>query len=125
SLRRSGFRWKWRLSWDPRFAEAGRLLLWATAYVLVSQVGVVAVNRLADLEDAGGVWMFATASLIFQMPYGILGVAILTAIMPRMSRHAAAGDLDAVKNDASLANRLSTVALLPISAALVVFGAAL
>lgn len=125
SLRRSGFRWKWRLSWDPRFAEAGRLLLWATAYVLVSQVGVVAVNRLADAQDEGGVWMFATASLIFQMPYGILGVAILTAIMPRMSRHAAAGDMDAVKNDASLANRLSTVALLPVATALVVLGAAL
>lgn len=125
SLRRAGFRWKWRWGLDKRFAEAGRLLLWATAYVVVSQVGVVVTNRVASAESKGGVGFFSLASLIFQMPYGILGVAVLTAIMPRMSRHAAAGELKAVKDDMSLANRLSAVALLPVSAGLLVLGAAI
>ena len=124
SLRKAGFRWKWRWGLDPRFREAGRLIGWATIYVLVSQVGVVVTQRVASQKLSGGITQFQYASLIFQMPYGILGVAVLTVIMPRMSRHAAENDLDAMKGDASLANRLSTVALLPITAGLFVLGEA-
>ncbi|GGL96865.1 murein biosynthesis integral membrane protein MurJ [Nakamurella endophytica] len=126
SLRRSGFRFRWRWGWDRRLGEAGGLVAWAVVYVLVSQVGVVATTRIASGDDlTGGVVIFQTASLLFQMPYGILGVAVLTAIMPRMSRHAAAGQLVELKQDMSLANRLSAVALLPVSAGLLVVGGAL
>ena len=124
SLRRSGFRWRWQWGWDRRFAEAGGLLGWATVYVLISQVGVVATTRVASGTSKGGIFFFQTASLIFQMPYGILGVALLTAIMPRMSRHAAAGEMEQVKLDMSLANRLSAIALLPVSVGLLVVGTA-
>jgi hypothetical protein len=30
--------------------------------------------------------------LLLQLPYGVLGVTVLTAIMPRLSRNAAEGD---------------------------------
>ena len=63
--------------------------------------------------------------MLFQLPYGIIGVSILTAIMPRMSRHAAAGQMDEVKDDASLANRLSIVALTPVAAGIIVLAGAL
>ena len=39
---------------------------------------------------------FANASLLFQMPYGIIGVALLTALLPRMSRAAARHDVPGV-----------------------------
>ena len=42
-----------------------------------------------------------------------------------MSRHAAAGQMDEVKDDASLANRLSIVALTPIAAGIMVLAGAL
>ncbi len=127
SLLRSGFRFRWRWGWDPRLTEAGSLVGWAVVYVLISQVGVVITTRIANnnFADRSGTTIFSYASLLFQMPYGILGVAVLTAIMPRLSRHAAAGQMDDVKDDVSLANRLSAVALLPISAALIVLGTAL
>ena len=63
--------------------------------------------------------------MLFQLPYGIIGVSILTAIMPRMSRHAAAGQIAEMKDDASLANRLSIVALMPVAAAMIVLAGAL
>ncbi|RIJ79173.1 murein biosynthesis integral membrane protein MurJ [Nakamurella silvestris] len=119
SLRRSGFRFKWRFGWDSRMAEAGTLAGWAVIYVLVSQVGYIVTTNIASAAAASGIAIFAFASLLFQMPYGILGVSILTAIMPRMSRHAAAGQIDEVKNDMSLAGRLSSVALLPVMAGLI------
>lgn len=85
SLVRSGFRFRWRWGWDPRLSEAGGLIGWAIVYVLISQVGVVVTTNVANGHDVGGPTTFSYASLLFQMPYGILGVAVLTAIMPRLS----------------------------------------
>ena len=36
--------------------------------------------------------MFTNADLLIQMPYGILVVSLLTALMPRLSRAAARDD---------------------------------
>lgn len=125
ALLRSGFRFRWRWGGDKRLTEAGQLLLWAVAYVLVSQAGYLVVTKIASGNVEGGMTVYAFASLLFQLPYGIIGVSLLTAIMPRMSRHAAAGDIAAMKNDAALANRLSIVALTPVAAGMVVLASSL
>jgi putative peptidoglycan lipid II flippase len=123
-LRRSGFHWRWRFraaeNETGRMAEFRALTLWVLGYVAISQVGVVAINKVAI--NSGGVTIFAYADLLFQVPYGILGVSLLTALMPRMSRAAARGDTDEVLDDLRLGTRLSAVALVPISAGLIVFG---
>ena len=62
------------------------------------------------------------ASLLFQMPYGIIGVALLTALVPRMSRAASRHDIPGVAEDLALGTRLSALGLLPVTAALVVLG---
>jgi putative peptidoglycan lipid II flippase len=59
------------------------------------------------------------------MPYGIIGVALLTALLPRMSRAAARSDVAGVIADLSLGTRLSALGLLPVTALLVVLGPAL
>ena len=120
ALLRTGFRFRWRWGGDRRLLEAGGLMLWAVAYVLVSQAGYVVVTNVASANVEGGIGLYAFASMLFQLPYGIVGVSILTAMMPRMSRHAAAGQMDNVKDDAGLASRLSIVALTPIAAAIMV-----
>ena len=120
SLLRGGFRFRWRWGGDRRLLEAGQLMLWAVAYVLISQAGYIVITRVASANLQGGVSLYAFASLLFQLPYGIIGVSILTAIMPRMSRHAAAGQYEQMKDDASLGNRLSIVALVPVAAGMIV-----
>jgi len=126
-LRRSGFLWQWRFRSRPneagRMAEFRTLATWVLGYVAVSQVGVFAINRVAN-QHAGGVTTFANADLLFQVPYGILGVSLLTALMPRMSRSAARGDEAALLDDMRLGTRLSAVALVPISVGLIVLGPA-
>ncbi|MET0765370.1 MAG: murein biosynthesis integral membrane protein MurJ [Blastococcus sp.] len=119
----------------PRFslrhtglAEVGGLGLWVIGYVAVSQIGVVVATRIANAatRDGGlGSSAFAIASLLFQMPYGIIGVALLTALVPRMSRAAARKDVAGVADDLALGTRLSALGLLPVSAALTVLGPAL
>jgi putative peptidoglycan lipid II flippase len=107
--------------------EAGTLGLWVIGYVLVSQVGVVVASVVANAAaDEGGLGPlgFSNASLLFQMPYGIIGVALLTALLPRMSRAAARHDMAGVVADLSLGTRLSATGLLPVTALLVVLGPA-
>ena len=127
-LRRTGFRWRWRLDVrGSRLGEAGTLALWVVGYVAVSQLGYLVQVRLANgvPEPQPGYSTFTFASLLFQMPYGILGVSLLTALMPRMSRAAARGDRDSVVADLSLGSRLSALALLPVTALFVVLGPAI
>ena len=125
SLLRGGFRFRWRWGGDRRLLEAGQLMLWAVLYVLISQAGYIVVTRVASANIEGGISLYAFASLLFQLPYGIVGVSILTAIMPRMSRHAAVGQYERMKDDASLGNRLSIVALVPVAAGMIVLAVAL
>ncbi|CAN5120666.1 murein biosynthesis integral membrane protein MurJ [soil metagenome] len=129
ALRRVGLRWRWRFDWrHAGLAEAGRLGLWVLGYVALSQVGylvIIATANAAGRASGVGSIVYAHASLLFQMPYGILGVALLTALLPRMSRAAAAGDTPEVVRDLSLGARLTAVALVPITGALIVLGPAI
>jgi putative peptidoglycan lipid II flippase len=99
------------------------LTQWVLGYVAISQVGVFVVNRVAN-RRTGGPTTFANADLLFQVPYGILGVSLLTALMPRMSRAAALGETGLVLQDLRLGARLSAVALVPITAGLIALGPA-
>ncbi len=108
--------------------EAGTLGLWVIGYVAISQVGVLVATRVANVatsEGGLGPAAFSIASLLFQMPYGIIGVALLTALVPRMSRAASRRDVPAVAADLSLGMRLSAVGLLPVTAFLIPLGPAL
>jgi putative peptidoglycan lipid II flippase len=115
---------RWGLK-NTGLREAGTLSVWVIGYVAVSQVGVVVAMRIANAagrEGGLGSLAFANASLLFQMPYGIIGVALLTALVPRMSRAAARQDIPGVVSDLSLGTRLSALGLLPVTAALCVLG---
>ena len=55
----------------------------------------------------------------------MIGVTVLTVVMPRLSRNAAANDTRAVLADLSLATRLTMVTLIPIVAFMTVAGPAI
>jgi putative peptidoglycan lipid II flippase len=114
---------KWGI--DARLKNFGGMGIAVLSYVLVSQVGFIITTRVASQYDQSGPVLFANAWLLLQVPYGVLGVSLITAIMPRMSRSAAADDTPAVVADLSLASRLSTVGLLPIVALFTVHGTTL
>jgi putative peptidoglycan lipid II flippase len=123
-LRQVGFRWKWRFRARPnevgRLREVGVLGGWVFGYVVASQIGVSVIQRLGFHN--GGLTVFTQVDLLFQVPYGVLVVSVLTAIMPRMSRAAVRGDTAAVVGDLSLAARLSAVAMVPVTAGLIALG---
>jgi putative peptidoglycan lipid II flippase len=124
ALRRTGFRFRWTWGLDARLREFGGLALWILGYVAISQVGMVITTRVLTAGADGGASIYSNAWLLFQLPYGVIGVSLLTAIMPRLSRSAADGDTEKLIGDLSLGSRLSTVMLVPISAILTIAGAA-
>ncbi len=114
-LRRAGFHFGWRWGWDPRLTQAGGMAAWFVLYVLVGQLGFVVTTRSAAQGDPGGVVIYSLVWLLLQLPYGVLGYSLLTAIMPRMSRAAADSDWRGVVHDLSVGSRYLTVLLVPIA----------
>jgi len=122
AVRRTGFRYRPMWGWDRRLAETGGLAVWVVGYVLIGQAGYIVTTRVAAGAAPGSVAIYSNAWLLLQVPYGVLGVSLLTALMPRMSRAAAEGRTADVVADLALGTRLSAVVLLPVSALLTLFG---
>ncbi|PXX65687.1 putative peptidoglycan lipid II flippase [Nocardia tenerifensis] len=99
---------------DARLKQFGGMGAAIILYVLISQAGFVFATRISSHADAAGPAIYNNAWLLLQLPYGVLGVTVLTAIMPRLSRNAAADDTPAVVDDLSAATRLTMIALLPV-----------
>lgn len=127
ALRKVGFSWKWR--WDPRalgLREIARLAGWMLCYVAANQVAVFVVvrilNRMAG-KDSASVLAFNNVYLLTMMAHGIVGVSVMTALLPRMSAAAADGRYAEVSADLSRGIRLTATALAPIAVVYGVLGA--
>ncbi|GAA1526780.1 hypothetical protein GCM10009678_05310 [Actinomadura kijaniata] len=123
SLRGSGFRWRPRLDFQKgEIGQIGKMAVWTLAYVLITQIGFAITTRLANsagvkgrLEHLGdvGYTPYFNAYQLFQLPYAIIGVSLITALLPRMSEHAAGGRMREVADDFSNGLRLCSVVILP------------
>ncbi|MFD3509995.1 murein biosynthesis integral membrane protein MurJ [Nocardia sp. NPDC058666] len=114
AIRRHGINLRPLWGVDARLKQFGKMGGAIILYVLISQVGLVVANHIASSADEAGPAIFQNAWLLLQLPYGVLGVTLLTAIMPRLSRNAANDDTPAVVDDLSVATRLTMIALIPV-----------
>ncbi|MDI6099097.1 murein biosynthesis integral membrane protein MurJ [Actinoplanes sp. NEAU-A12] len=117
ALRKVGFRWAWR--WDPRslgLREIGNLAGWMLCYVAANQVAVFAVVRILNDsgDDSPGALAFNNVFLLMMMAHGIIGVSVMTALLPKMSAAAAEGRYAEISEDLSRGIKLVTAALAPI-----------
>ncbi|QCH26381.1 murein biosynthesis integral membrane protein MurJ [Mycobacteroides salmoniphilum] len=110
---------------DDRLKQFAGMATAMFAYVAISQLGLVITNRIAAGAAESGPIIYNQTWMILQLPYGVVGVTILTAVMPRLSRNAAAEDTPAVVRDISLATRLTMVVLIPVVAVMTVAGPAM
>jgi putative peptidoglycan lipid II flippase len=114
-LRRAGFHFGWRWGWDSPLTQASGMAAWFVVYVLVGQLGFLVTTRSAAQGDPGGVVIYSLVWLLLQLPYGVLGYSLLTAIMPRMSRAAADSDWRGVVEHLSAGSRYLILLLVPIT----------
>jgi putative peptidoglycan lipid II flippase len=131
SMRAVGFRWRPRFDFRrAEISEIGRMGGWMLGYVITTQLSFMATTIVANNAGArvcancagAGYATFANAWTMFQLPYAIVGVSVITAMLPRMSSHAAEGSNDLVTRDFSAATRLSSALVVPGALILAVLG---
>jgi putative peptidoglycan lipid II flippase len=130
-VKRSGIRLR------PIFGVAGlgksfSLAGWTLVYVLISQLGYlitvnVATSAAVRSAQAGittgvGFTPFTSAYYIMLLPYSIVTISIVTALLPHLSKLAIEKNVDEVKKQLVRAIRLCGVVTVPSSVALLLFG---
>jgi putative peptidoglycan lipid II flippase len=125
SLRRAGFRWHPTLGFRPgEVTEMGRMAGWMSVYVISQWAGYLVVQIIANKASPGanGYSAYSIAWQLFQLPYAIVGISVITALLPRMSEHATARRYSLVRDDFSIGVRLASVLVVPAAIYLFVLG---
>ncbi len=134
ALRRVGFRWHPRFDFRrAEINEIGRMAGWMFGYVLTTQVAFLVTSVVASTagnsKQTGGVGAgfsaYSNAWLLFQLPYAIVAISVITALLPRMSAHASDRRYDLVRADFSTGVRLGSVVVAPAALVLAVLGPSL
>jgi putative peptidoglycan lipid II flippase len=108
----------------PRMTPRMRLLLRRMAPGLVG-AGITQLNLTMDvfigsMLPAGSVSLLYYADRVNQLPLGVLGTAVGTALLPMLSRQASAGDETAAHNSLNRAIEYALILTLPAAAALAI-----
>ncbi|HJT37816.1 MAG TPA: lipid II flippase MurJ, partial [Actinomycetota bacterium] len=103
---------QWR---HPAIRHVGNLAKYSFGYVIVNQVGLWVLFALANGKQ-GGVTAFNNAWILFQLPYGIFAVSVMTYFVREISEHYVLRDLSAVRRDVSLGLRTTALIVVPASA---------
>jgi putative peptidoglycan lipid II flippase len=117
---RAGYRLgaiEWR---HPAVRHVGRLAKYSFGYIIVNQVGLWIVYALANgAATDGGVTAYNSSWILYQLPYGIFAVSIMTYLVPRLAEHHVAGDVAGMRADVSLGFRATSFIVLPAAAGLI------
>jgi putative peptidoglycan lipid II flippase len=129
-LRRAGF--SMRLRGDLRRSEIsqiGRQAGWLLGYVFSQAAGNLVVQRVANIAGTHapgtGYSAYSYAWSLFQLPYAVVGISVISALLPRMSGHATDRRYSLVREDFSIGVRLASVIVVPAAIFLAVLGAPL
>ena len=105
---------------------------WTLVYVLVSQLGyLVTVNvatsaavrsAQAGIETGVGFTPYTSAYYIMLLPYSIVTISIVTALLPHLSKLAIAKNIEEVRKQLIRAIRMVGVVTVPSSVAFLLFG---
>ncbi|MCP4104688.1 MAG: murein biosynthesis integral membrane protein MurJ [Desulfobacteraceae bacterium] len=106
--------------YHPALERIGRLMVPAVFGAAVYQVNIVVGTLLASFLPEGSVSCLWFADRLVQFPLGIFGIATATAVLPSLSRQAAAKDFDALKDSFAYAIRLIFFITIPSMAGLIV-----
>ena len=95
-------------------------------YIVTTQVSFLIVQNVANAAsnhvsfDSFSTYTYAW--MLFQLPYAVVGVSVITALLPRMSAHAAERQFGLVRADFSTGVRLSSAVVVPAALLLIVLG---
>jgi putative peptidoglycan lipid II flippase len=103
-----------------KLRELARLMLPAVVGSGVAQINIAVDIIIASLLATGSISYLFFADRLTQLPLGVIGVAVGTALLPLLSRQLAAGDCDGAANSLNRAVETALVLALPAAAALMI-----
>lgn len=86
----------------------------------VMQVNLLVGTMIASLLPTGAVAYLYYADRLYQLPLGVIGIAIGTALLPRLARELRGSDLAAAGHTTNRAIEVALLLTLPASAALLI-----
>lgn len=105
-LRHRVFFWQETSLFHPRMKDMGRLMLPVVLGGAVYQINILISTLLGTLLPEGSVTFLYFADRLVQFPLGIFAIAVTTAVLPSLSRQAAAHDWTALKETLGQALRM-------------------
>jgi len=120
-LWRKGFRLRFRFDFNhPAVRRITLLMIPSIFGVGVYYLNITVGNILASLLPQGSVSYLYYAQRLFEFPQGVFTVSVAQAVLPSMSRQAAEGDIEALKESLQFGLRLMIFITIPAMAGLIV-----
>ena len=85
----------------------------------VTQINIVIGGMIASLQDGAVTWLYY-ADRLYQLPLGIIGIAVGVVLLPDISRHLRAGDQVAVMDGQNRSLEFAMLLTVPAAVALAV-----
>ena len=118
--RKAGLRIKLRLpKWTPDMARLVRVAVPAALASGVMQINVVVGQIVASNTEGAVSWLYA-ADRLYQLPLGVIGIAIGIVLLPDLSRRLKANDDVGAQNAFSRASEFAMFLTLPCAVAFLV-----
>ncbi|WP_415404547.1 murein biosynthesis integral membrane protein MurJ [Tateyamaria sp. SN3-11] len=105
--------------WTPDMSLMVRTAVPAALATGVMQINLVVGQLVASRFDSAVSWLFA-ADRLYQLPLGVVGIAVGIVLLPDLSRRLKANDTDGARSAYSRASEFSMALTLPSAVALVV-----
>jgi putative peptidoglycan lipid II flippase len=121
-LKQKFFFWKKSPWYHPAVKQIGKLMMPAVFGSAVYQINILVGTLLASLLPEGSISYLYYADRLVQFPLGIFAIAIGTAVLPSLSRQAAAQDMEALRDTFAYAMRLLFFITMPAMIGLIVLG---
>jgi putative peptidoglycan lipid II flippase len=116
-----GYRWSWTLDWkDPGLQRIVKLMGPAILGLSVTQINLFVNTIIGSYLPEGSVTYLYYGNRLMQLPLGVFGVAIATALLPISSGHLARGEKDEFINTLSFGLRLLFLITVPAAVGIMV-----
>jgi putative peptidoglycan lipid II flippase len=113
--------------WPRMTPDLRRLLVIAGPVVLsggIVQINLVVGRQIASYTEGAVSWL-VYADRLYQLPLGVVGIAIGTVLLPDLSRRLRAGDVTGSRDALNRAAEFALALTLPAAVALAIYGAGL
>jgi putative peptidoglycan lipid II flippase len=93
ALRRADIQLRWNFQpRHPIVKQVARLSGWTVGFAMANQISLLIVLSFARRLGTGALSTYQYAAIFFQLPYGLIAVSLMTAVLPELATAANAGD---------------------------------